>query len=810
MDKLDQLGISENVSNIVKNCFAEFEDGGHGTDKHSHSPLKISPEGHGRISQHTLSQQESVPSGKTESCPEDGKFPASSKEKPSDSSDEEMDVEPVIEDEPLEPITKISVPRQKYIAVSKVSLVKALADSFNDDAKASEFLMICSLLDFILHAEHKTTLEQMRLDYKITRSALKKEAQHAKSSLVGKRKPRKRKGWLKKIAKVWNRRRDQSKVAKTVSASVKEQLASSTVDRVDNLSPNGSPFSSSSPREVEEGPASLASANGTLLSKHNTSTTTYGDVSPDGTIRNSITAAARFQRNFLKLLRNAQFQGLSARDLQLTSALNTDYLLTLPIEVDWKQAPSEIAIIFRRGYAAERQEGFLFGAKLDYIQSLLLRKVFNWFSRPLFRAGTWINQKLKQSREIDGSRSWAEEITEWLKEPLKPDMDDDLSGIIADTLTEEEKEDYLPVWIAAQQAVPRYEAFLSSVGSRGMLLRKILVWMRILPPQSASLSFDWDSESTTSEAYLRGDNLIRISMRDIWLPASKVVCGANLWKRVQAVFSVFFSRSTLQEPAYRELVLLYNVPNASNGDALNDNIPNLQLKIYGKIPIPDLKVIFPNKKLSFRILDMVRLDIATIIGLLAFLINYRFDDFLSSPSAFLLDIIASSALIVYITRVVLGYKQTSDRYQLLVNKTLYEKTLASGFGAAYFLVDASEQQQFKESVLAFALLMQAKNAKVESRKSLAAKCEDFLLSHFKEQVEMPMDDALRNLARLGLVIEGESAPRSGSDDVKGIDSLQALPYVQSMDMLQDRWSELLRDGSSSTSFLRSLYQTNIN
>ena len=89
---------------------------------------------------------------------------------------------------------------------------------------------------------------------------------------------------------------------------------------------------------------------------------------------------------------------------------------------------------------------------------------------------------MKQSREEDGSRNWAEDITEWLKEPLKPDMDDDLSSIIADSLTQEEKEDYLPVWIAAQQAVPRYEAFLSSVGSRGVLLRRLLVWMRILPP----------------------------------------------------------------------------------------------------------------------------------------------------------------------------------------------------------------------------------------------------------------------------------------------------------------------------------------
>lgn len=95
-------------------------------------------------------------------------------------------------------------------------------------------------------------------------------------------------------------------------------------------------------------------------------------------------------------------------------------------------------------------------------------------------------------------------------------------------------------------------------------------------------------------------------------------------------------------------------------------------------------------------------------------------------SAIVLDVVAFSALVIYITRVVLGYKQTWDRYQvsqfywcsrliltqfsvsiwwlidaflikrfkqLLVNRTLYEKTIASGFGSVHFLLDASEQQQ---------------------------------------------------------------------------------------------------------------------
>lgn len=49
----------------------------------------------------------------------------------------------------------------------------------------------------------------------------------------------------------------------------------------------------------------------------------------------------------MNLLRNAQFEELSAQDLLFTYALNSDYLLTLPIYVDWKKAAESNAIIFR-------------------------------------------------------------------------------------------------------------------------------------------------------------------------------------------------------------------------------------------------------------------------------------------------------------------------------------------------------------------------------------------------------------------------------------------------------------------------------
>lgn len=279
---------------------------------------------------------------------------------------------------------------------------------------------------------------------------------------------------------------------------------------------------------------------------------------------------------------------------------------------------------------------------------------------------------------------------------------------------------------------------------------------------------------------MRPKMLARVSMRDIWRPASKEVCGNNPWKQIRAAFSVFFSRSTLQEPAYQELVLLYNKSKSEQED--DDGWPSLQLHTYRKIPVPDLKVVFPNKKLSFRLIDTVRLDLASIAGLVAFLVSHKFDDLLSSPSAFILDLIASVSLIIYVTRVTLGYKQTADRYQLLVNKALYEKTLASGFGVVHFLLDASEDQLFKGAILVYTLLLLEGRSQSMSNREIAKLCERYLYNNFKEQVEMPMHEIMGILVRLGLVEE---------DSTDSCTYVSALPDGKAVAALKQQWLSLI-------------------
>ncbi|KAL6322159.1 hypothetical protein AAG906_005100 [Vitis piasezkii] len=643
-------------------------------------------------------------------------------------------------------ISGIQVPRQKYIPISKSDLLDAIVLKFDSQQDVDHFLLLSSCLDSILHAEHKNVLEEMRISYPLTHSAEDKGMINEDTTSLER----------KFVTKV-----EEPDMAGDSTTGV----GSMERCRKENIEPENSIFSSYG------------------LDLRYLFSSSTNNMKKNSGAESRVAVATQFQRAFMQLLYDAQFEELSARDLMLTSALNTDYLLTLPIYVDWKKASESNAIIFKRGYAAERQKGLLVVEKLDYLQSKLLQGIFFVISKPLGKVGTWINEAFKSAYQTQEIQVWIKRMKLWLEELSLFQQSYSYKEQTSDYLLDVDKlsDSDLPIWLAAQKAVTRYEGLLSPVGPRGRLLRKLLTWSGLIP-STTETTFELQNDNTASELYLGPISLSRITLGDIWRPATRKNCGNDFWKMLKTSISILLSQSILQEPAFEELILLYTEEVSEGESKYKSEVPSLQLKIYERIPIPDLPVVFPHKKLSFRIIDTVRLDVATILGLLAFFINYKFEDILSSPSAILLDVIAVSALIIYVTRVALGYKQTWDRYQLLVNRTLYEKTLASGFGSVHFLLDASEQQQYKEAILAYAILLKAEKGQATCRKSLGDECERFMYNVFKQKVEMPVDKAADTLLRLGLVTETPINGRMG---------LQAVPCPKACQALKQRWNSLL-------------------
>ncbi|KAK6793846.1 hypothetical protein RDI58_007299 [Solanum bulbocastanum] len=641
-----------------------------------------------------------------------------------------------------EGISRIKVPRQRYIAASKSQLLDAITTTmFNSPDEANQFRHVSLCLDLILHAEHKVILEEMRVEY--DRSYTNDSSNNTAVSSGQER--------------------------NFTPNGRGSDIVTSDVEKVENMDKYG--------RDMELKNLWTSGSNQFSGSPY---VSFLKFVNKDSLEEARTAVSSRFQHAFLQLLSNAGFEELSARDLRLTSALNTDYLLTLPISVDWKSASQSSAILFRRGYATERQKGLLIVEKLEYLQSKFLQGVFSLIVKPLKEVSIWLTEVLERSITKDDAQIWAKKTKLWLKyfsifqQTSSDNQHISNKPFEVDTLSEND----FPLSKAAQNAVIRYEENLSAAGPRGRLLKKLLVLIGVLPSTNKQQVDEIDV--TETESHLRPIFLSRISLSDIWEPASRKLCGNDFWRMLRTSISILLSKSTLQEPAYQELILLYIKGTCEGGDVDIAEFPSLQLKIYERIPIPDLPVVFPHKKLSFRILDSVRLDIASVLGLLAYFINYKFEN-MFSLSAILLDVVAVSALVIYVSRVVLGYKQTWERYQLLVNRTLNEKTIASGFGSVYFLLDASEQQQYKEAILAYAVLLK-ENIQESCARNIGARCEKFIYDLLEEKVEMPVDKAISTLVRLGIVTQ---------DCLNGHTELQAVPCFKAHEILKQHWNSLL-------------------
>jgi hypothetical protein len=446
-----------------------------------------------------------------------------------------------------EGISSIHVPREKYINVSKSDLVNGIVTKLldsQDGGDADIFLLLSSCLDSILHAEHKRILEQMRADFVATQSL------------------------------------EEVKTGGDSSGDEESSTSDGEIDSEEELK-------NSEPRSVNgyEG-LSFPLADGFDIWNFLISSGKHAKKRS----AESVMAATRFQRSFIQLLDNAGFEELSARDLALTSALNTDYLLTLPVYVDWKKASESNAIVFRRGFATEKEKGLLLVEKLDYIQSKVLQVIFSTIAKPLRKVGKLINKALSeasQTQEIqdlsEGMKVWLKDLSLFKESYLDQTSDNFLKdGFLPDSV--------LPMQLAAQRAVSRYEGLLTPVGPRAKLFRKLLGWIGFISRDYETPS-QLANDSSSSEPYLRPIFLSRMTLADIWKPASKKACGNDIWKRIKTSISILLSPSTLQEPAFEELILLYTKDASEKDDKNKDETrSSLQLEIFERIPIPDLPV----------------------------------------------------------------------------------------------------------------------------------------------------------------------------------------------------------------------------
>lgn len=119
------------------------------------------------------------------------------------------------------------------------------------------------------------------------------------------------------------------------------------------------------------------------------------------------------------------------------------------------------------------------------------------FFSPLLQLYENASQKHEVQNWTERWRLWLKELSVFQKSLLHSDpASDEQMGVNQVPNAD------LPIWLAAQRAVARYEGILSPVGPRGRLLRRLLSWIGLIPPLPET-PFEVQNDNNTPEPYLR-------------------------------------------------------------------------------------------------------------------------------------------------------------------------------------------------------------------------------------------------------------------------------------------------------------------
>jgi hypothetical protein len=240
-----------------------------------------------------------------------------------------------------------------------------------------------------------------------------------------------------------------------------------------------------------------------------------------------------------------------------------------------------------------------------------------------------------------------------------------------------------------------------------------------------------------------------------------------------------FKSSLLQEPAIERVICVFRQYPPSPPPLIrklpligrflkipkpNETDPTIHVKLFQDIPLADLEIIFPEKHIRMKSFDKFMLGFLGFIGLVLGLMKG-----LGSGKGTLAVIFTVLGLLAFKT--ITRFINTRRRYMLQMSQDLYRKNLDNDLGVLQYLVDNIEDQEFKESFIAYMLLVEAGRPLTEAELDDAA--ERFINEAFNGlEVDFEVDDALEKIT-VQLDANGQEQPTQ-----EQLSSTMFLPLVQ--------------------------------
>ncbi|XP_019187522.1 PREDICTED: uncharacterized protein LOC109181704 [Ipomoea nil] len=210
-------------------------------------------------------------------------------------------------------------------------------------------------------------------------------------------------------------------------------------------------------------------------------------------------------------------------------------------------------------------------------------------------------------------------------------------------------------------------------------------------------------------------------------------------ENLEISFRNLLSKITIQEPTFDRIIVVYRLATSRTKSERG-----IYVKHFKNIPMADMEIVLPEKKNpGLTPMDWVKFLASAVVGLVAVVGSVEL------PKADLWVMLAIlSTVIGYIAKTYFTFQQNMATYQNLITQSMYDKQLDSGRGTLLHLCDDVIQQEVKEVIISFFILMEQGKSTLQD---LDLRCEELIKEEFGVSCNFDVDDAVQKLEKLGIV-----------------------------------------------------------
>jgi hypothetical protein len=242
-------------------------------------------------------------------------------------------------------------------------------------------------------------------------------------------------------------------------------------------------------------------------------------------------------------------------------------------------------------------------------------------------------------------------------------------------------------------------------------------------------------------------------------------------------------RKTVQFTNYARVLVYATFKDASNfKESEIDRLPfrpgSTIIKLFQNVPREDLEMVFPNVQVRMRGIDKLLIGIPALISgviviitklitsvgllllLIAFWMGIRKEPVTLDQTATISVGIGLIAFGAYVVRQVTNFKNRKILFMKALSENLYFRNLDNDAGVFHHLLDAAEEAEMIEAILAYHFIRTAPEPLTQA--DLDHRVENWFAQHWNEHLDFEVEDGLAELRELGLVAEDASGHLSAA------------------------------------------------